>query len=94
MMMMMMHDDSVLVQLRSKKNTQPLTLSFHNFFFYTFNAQPLDTMSTGNVDWDSKLVIGKKAKAPKVTKNETDLNGTSDATIACHVELDTPSLLS
>jgi len=31
-------------------------------------------MSTGNVEWDSKLVIGKKARAPKVTKNETDLN--------------------
>jgi len=31
-------------------------------------------MSNGNVDWDSKLVIGKKAKAPKVAKNETDLN--------------------
>ncbi|KAH9966487.1 ylMBF1 [Russula dissimulans] len=32
-------------------------------------------MSNGNVDWDSKLVIGHKAKAPKVAKNETDLNG-------------------
>jgi len=31
-------------------------------------------MSNGNVDWDSKLVIGKKVKAPKVAKNETDLN--------------------
>lgn len=27
-----------------------------------------------NVDWDSKTVIGQKAKAPKVAKNSTDLN--------------------
>ena len=33
------------------------------------------TMSN-NVDWDSKVVIGSKAKAPKVTRNTTDLNGT------------------
>ncbi|KAH8102910.1 ylMBF1 [Cristinia sonorae] len=26
-------------------------------------------------DWDSKTVIGFKAKAPKVTKNASDLNG-------------------
>ncbi|KAI0295506.1 multi protein bridging factor 1-domain-containing protein [Russula brevipes] len=31
-----------------------------------------------NVEWDSKTVIGQKAKAPKVTKNSGDLNGTSD----------------
>lgn len=31
-------------------------------------------MSTN--DWDSKLVIGQKAKAPKVTRNTSDLNGT------------------
>ncbi|OJT14155.1 Multiprotein-bridging factor 1 [Trametes pubescens] len=30
-------------------------------------------MSTN--DWDSKLVIGQKAKAPKVTRNTSDLNG-------------------
>ena len=29
-----------------------------------------------NVDWDSKLVIGSKAKVPKVTRNTSDLNGT------------------
>ena len=29
------------------------------------------------VDWDSKTVIGFKAKAPKVTKNTSDLNGES-----------------
>jgi len=27
-----------------------------------------------NVDWDSKTVIGSKAKAPKVARNESDLN--------------------
>lgn len=30
-----------------------------------------------NVDWDSKLVIGSKARAPTVTKKTTDLNGKS-----------------
>ena len=29
-----------------------------------------------NVDWDSKTVIGQKGKAPKVTRNTSDLNGT------------------
>ncbi|KDQ13192.1 hypothetical protein BOTBODRAFT_33804 [Botryobasidium botryosum FD-172 SS1] len=28
-------------------------------------------------DWDSKLVIGHKVRAPKVTKNTSDLNGKS-----------------
>ena len=28
-----------------------------------------------NADWDSKTVIGFKAKAPKVTRNASDLNG-------------------
>ncbi|KAJ8488289.1 hypothetical protein ONZ51_g3641 [Trametes cubensis] len=27
-----------------------------------------------NTDWDAKVVIGQKAKAPKVTRKETDLN--------------------
>jgi len=27
-----------------------------------------------NVDWDSKTVIGQKAKAPKVTRNANELN--------------------
>lgn len=27
------------------------------------------------LDWDSKTVIGFKAKAPKVTRNASDLNG-------------------
>jgi hypothetical protein len=26
-------------------------------------------------DWDTKLVIGYKAKAPKVARNTSDLNG-------------------
>ncbi len=29
-----------------------------------------------NTDWDTKLVIGQKAKAPKVARNTSDLNGT------------------
>lgn len=28
-----------------------------------------------NVDWDSKTVIGSKAKVAKVTRNTADLNG-------------------
>ena len=28
-----------------------------------------------NVEWDSKVVIGQKAKAAKVTRNTSDLNG-------------------
>lgn len=28
-----------------------------------------------NTDWDTKTVIGFKAKAPKVTRNTSDLNG-------------------
>ncbi|CDO69018.1 hypothetical protein BN946_scf184834.g25 [Trametes cinnabarina] len=35
-----------------------------------------------STDWDSKLVIGQKAKAPKVTRKETDLNGTDHQRIA------------
>jgi hypothetical protein len=27
-------------------------------------------------DWDSKVVVGFKAKAPKVARNTSDLNGT------------------
>jgi hypothetical protein len=36
-----------------------------------------------NVDWDSKTVIGQKAKAAKVTKNASDLNGASHPMSAC-----------
>ena len=28
-----------------------------------------------NIEWDSKTVIGSKAKVPKVTRNTGDLNG-------------------
>jgi len=28
-----------------------------------------------NLDWDAKTVIGFKAKAAKVTRNASDLNG-------------------
>jgi hypothetical protein len=27
------------------------------------------------VDWDAKTVIGSKSRAPKVTRNTSDLNG-------------------
>ncbi|KAG6379234.1 hypothetical protein JVT61DRAFT_11682 [Boletus reticuloceps] len=30
---------------------------------------------SGNLEWDSKTVIGHKAKAPKVARNATELNG-------------------
>ncbi|PSR88864.1 hypothetical protein EW026_g3344 [Hermanssonia centrifuga] len=35
-----------------------------------------------NLDWDSKTVIGSKAKVPKVTRNASDLNGTDHQRIA------------
>ncbi|KIK40759.1 hypothetical protein CY34DRAFT_806875 [Suillus luteus UH-Slu-Lm8-n1] len=35
-----------------------------------------------NLDWDSKTVIGFKAKAPKVTRNASDLNGETGAVVA------------
>ena len=28
-----------------------------------------------STDWDSKTVIGSKARAPKVTKTNSDING-------------------
>lgn len=31
-------------------------------------------MSEGNLDWDSKTIIGFKGKAPKVTRGTSDLN--------------------
>jgi hypothetical protein len=42
----------------------------------TTTSSSTHTMSNANADWDSKLVVGQKAKAPKVTKNASDLNGT------------------
>jgi len=48
-------------------------------------------MSNGNVDWDSKLVVGKKAKAPKVTKNEADLNAARRAGAVVGTEKKTTS---
>ena len=36
-----------------------------------------------NVDWDSKLVIGSKARTPKVTKNNSDINGVSGLLPPC-----------
>ncbi|KAG1796794.1 multi protein bridging factor 1-domain-containing protein [Suillus plorans] len=35
-----------------------------------------------NMEWDSKTVIGFKAKAPKVTRNASDLNGKTGAVVA------------
>ncbi|KAI0698504.1 MBF1-domain-containing protein [Cytidiella melzeri] len=35
-----------------------------------------------STDWDSKIVIGSKAKVPKVTRNTSDLNGTVGAVVA------------
>lgn len=29
----------------------------------------------GDMDWDSKVVIGSKGKVPKVTRTTSDLNG-------------------
>lgn len=44
-----------------------------------------------NVDWDTKLVIGSKAKAPVVTRKVTDLNGKhrhpDRTTVADHAQL-------
>jgi len=42
------------------------------------------TLAMSNVDWDSKTVIGNKAKAPKVTRNASDLNAArrADAVVA------------
>ncbi|KAJ3482129.1 hypothetical protein NLI96_g7182 [Meripilus lineatus] len=34
------------------------------------------------VEWDHKTVIGSKGKAPKVTKKDSDLNGTDHQRIA------------
>jgi putative transcription factor len=33
------------------------------------------TSGAQTVDWDSKVVIGSKARVPKVTRNTSDLNG-------------------
>ena len=35
----------------------------------------LDTTAIMSDDWDAKLVIGHKARAPKVTRTTSDLNG-------------------
>ncbi|KAF9646851.1 ylMBF1 [Thelephora ganbajun] len=34
-------------------------------------------MNGTTVDWDHKTVIGKKSRTPKVTRNESDVNGLS-----------------
>ena len=45
-----------------------------------------------NVEWDSKTVIGNKAKAPKVTRNAADLNGMFHREINIYVPLITNCL--
>jgi len=39
-----------------------------------FNSSSSSSHTMSNADWDTKLVVGQKAKAPKVTKNSADLN--------------------
>ena len=51
-------------------------------YFLSLSTTSNSTSSShimSNVDWDAKLVIGQKAKAAKVTKNASDLNGASHA---------------
>jgi hypothetical protein len=70
------------------QNNKIITLSLpprSTSFQFSFLTLPL-TMSN-NVDWDSKLVIGAKAKAPKVTKNSADLNGALRQTRNDHMPL-------
>lgn len=47
----------------------------------------LSTLKMSTADWDSKVVIGYKAKTQKVTRNTSDLNGErkgcSDAKSVC-----------
>ena len=47
----------------------------------------LSTLKMSTADWDSKVVIGYKAKTQKVTRNTSDLNGKckgcSDAKSVC-----------
>ena len=59
-----------------RASSSPATRHPRLFFLVprTLN-NPNYTMS--NVDWDSKVVIGQKGKAAKVTRNTSDLNGAS-----------------
>jgi len=36
------------------------------------------------VDWDHKTVVGKRAKAPTVTRSESEVNGTQYPTVLTH----------
>jgi len=68
--MMMNESGCLCAEPKQSKKTQ-LSTSFK----FQLLLLPSHTMS--NADWDTKkLVIGQKAKAPKVTKNAADLNGT------------------
>ena len=68
------YESVVPAHARSKHSFLP------HFLSTSFNFQLLPSSHTMSnvIDWDSKTVIGQKAKAPKVTKNSADLNGTSD----------------
>jgi hypothetical protein len=57
------------------------TFKTNKLFFLSLSTTLISYSShiMSNVDWNSKTVIGQKAKAAKVTKNESDLNGASDA---------------
>jgi len=49
----------------------------HSFLHLAiFNSSSSTSHTMSNADWDTKLVVGQKTKAPKVTKNSADLNGT------------------
>lgn len=66
----------VMSHIQNNKIITFLSSSSSTNFQFSSLTPPL-TMS--NVEWDSKTVIGQKAKAPKVAKNAADLNGASDA---------------
>jgi len=71
------------MRYRAVYESQSIThLAFHRVSpvplspFTGFTLHPIQPLlyTMSNVEWDSKTVIGQKAKAPKVTKNSGDLN--------------------
>jgi hypothetical protein len=48
----------------------------------SFYLLPIIMSGGATLDWDSKTVIGSKARAPKVTRNTAELNGVSYANIS------------
>lgn len=61
--------------------TTHLLVSIHLSYISSFHSYPTQYIMN-NLDWDSKTVIGYKAKAPKVARTESDLNG--EYMRACH----------